>query len=443
MYAYSVNHKPAVTKRRMLHHKAIFLIILVISAAFFLGGPLVSTAQKTDPDARYLLLKGASYVQSKNYYFLTLLQELPEVKKLLASDSILVAMARDKRVSLINVLANCKRDALCYTDKMKFSDDEIKIVSSRLAQLYQTNNPLGKLVSAHLIPSGAYVLFQNLQPAEMLQKAWEQDAMGINFTIGVYAEGKKANYPLIDSVSYDTRDGRQSGLLYNMASLIVQENPVKASFFDIPLTAALRLLEVNEREQAGDFEPMAATENKAAFNRVKTIKWHTYQYSVILVPGAGPDIPTVALSAEGMLRCRLAAIQYLKGVAPFIIVSGGKVHPYKTKFCEATEMKKFLIGKLRIPESAIIIDPHARHTTTNMRNGVRLIYRYGMPFNKPGISCTTRAQSSMIGITLIDRCLKELHEAPYRNGLRLSETEMEFYPLIEALHINPTEPIDP
>lgn len=416
-----------------------FVSIIIISFCIFL--PV--KAQKSIPDTKYVLIKGTSYVQSKNYYLLTLMQELPEVKRLLASDSVLVIITREKKTALINALSNCKKDALCYTDKMKFSDDEIKTVSTRLAKLYQPTNALGKLVSAHLIPSGTYVLFQNLLAVEMLQKAWEQDAMGINFTIGVYAEGKKANYPLIDSVSYDTRDGRQSGLLYNMASLIIQENPAQASFFDIPLTSALHLLEMNEREQAADYEPMAATENKAAFNRVKTIKWDSYKYSVILVPGAGPDIPTVALSAEGMLRCRLAAIQYLKGLAPFIIVSGGKVHPYKTKFCEATEMKKFLIEKLKIPENAVIIDPHARHTTTNMRNAARLIYRYGIPFNKPGISCTTRGQSLMISNTLIDRCLKELHEAPYRNGLRLSETEVEFYPLIEALHINPTEPIDP
>jgi hypothetical protein len=200
---------------------------------------------------------------------------------------------------------------------------------------------------------------------------------------------------------------------------------------------------MNEREQAGDFEPMAAKANKPAFDRVKTLNWNKYKYSVIEIPGAGPDDPTVALSAEGMLRCRLAAIQYNNGLAPFIVTSGGKVHPYKTKYCEAEEMKKFLTDKLGVPENAIIIDPHARHTTTNMRNTVRLIYRYGMPFSKPGITCTTKGQSNMISNTLIARCQKELQEAPYKNGLRLSETEVEFYPLIEALHINPSEPMDP
>lgn len=196
-------------------------------------------------------------------------------------------------------------------------------------------------------------------------------------------------------------------------------------------------------QQAVDFEPMTETVNKEAFNRVKTIKWDAYPYSVILVPGAGPEDPKVALSAEGMLRCRLAAIQYKKGVAPFIVVSGGKVHPYKTIYSEALEMKKFLIEKLNIPENVTIMEPHARHTTTNMRNCVRLIFRYGMPIEKPCISTTTAGQSMMITTTLAARCQKELNEVPFKAGKRLSETEAEFIPVIDALHINPAEPLDP
>ena len=162
-----------------------------------------------------------------------------------------------------------------------------------------------------------------------------------------------------------------------------------------------------------------------------------------MIPGAGPEEPDVPLSAEGMIRCRLAAMQYRKGLAPFIVPSGGKVHPYKTKYCEAVEMKKYMIEKLHIPASAIIIEPHARHTTTNMRNTVRLMYRYGIPFEKVALTCTTKGQSGSIEHSLADRCMRELNEVPYKNGNRLSETEMEFYPLIEALQINPREPMDP
>jgi len=364
---------------------------------------------------------------------------------MLASDTVFAAITTAKAEALKQSLIDCSRDVFCFMDKLKFSEEEIRKIGERLQILYRPGNALDKLVTLHLAPSGCYVLFQQADAKEWLRKAWEQDARGVNFTIGVYAEGKKPNYPNIDSISFKVHDPRSfyAGFVYNTVSVLGLENKQEPSFFSIPLLTALRFIEMNEREQAADYEPMNKGENKAAYDKIKTTQWAKYPYSVIVVPGAGPEDPRVALSAEAMLRCRLAAVQYHKGLAPFIITSGGKVHPYKTVFCEAAEMKKFLTEKLNIPESAIIIDPHARHTTTNMRNAARLIFRYGMPFNKPGISCTTRGQSNMITATLIDRCLRELKEMPFRNGRRLSETEVEFYPLAEALHINPTEPIDP
>jgi len=411
----------------------------------FLISSIILPAQESTVNPQYKLIAGKSYVQSKNYYLLTLLETLPDTRQMILADSVLKQLAATKAEGLLHALKECGRDPYCYTEKIKFSAEEIKLVSDRFRVLYRKDNPLGKLVHHHLIPSGTYILFQNLAPEEMLVKAWEQDAAGINFAIGVYAEGKKPNYPRIDSISLDRKDsaGYAAGLLYNTVSLLKVETGIYPLFFEVPMHGALYFIEMNERDQAADYEPMMEGVNKAAFIRVKSINWKSYKYSVIEIPGAGPEEPTVALSAEGMLRCRLAAIQYRQGVAPFIVTSGGKVHPYKTKFCEAIEMKKFLMEKLSIPENAIIIDPHARHTTTNMRNTVRLIYRMGIPFDKPGITCTTRGQSTMINNTLISRCLKELNEAPYKNGVRLSETEVEFYPLKEALHIFPFEPLDP
>lgn len=420
-----------------------FLSVLFV----FLIVGLNSFSQKKQPNPNYQFVATKDITQLKNYYLLTLFQQLPDVKMLLQKDSVLANIAKNKADGLLETLKTCDKNGVCFTTKMKFGEDEIKLIGQRLAALYQPDNALGKLVQNHLVPSGTYILFQNLPAKEMLVKAWEQDAAGINFTIGIYAEGKKPNYPNIDSISFNTKDPRNNNayvsLLYNTASLVALESRENPSFFYLSLTCALYFLEMNERGQAADFEPMTKGENKAAFDRIKTIKWDAFKYSVIMIPGAGPDEPSEALSAEGMLRCRLAAIQYQKGLAPFIVTSGGKVHPYKTKFCEAIEMKKFLMEKLNIPENAILIEPHARHTTTNMRNTARIIYRYGMPFSKPAITCTTRGQSTMIGVTLIDRCIKELHEAPYKNGIRLSETEMEFYPAIEALYINPLEPMDP
>lgn len=326
---------------------------------------------------------------------------------------------------------------------MKYTEKEIKDISDRLAELYTSENALGKLTADHLIASGTYVRFSDLSPKDMLIKAWEQDAYGINFTIGVYGEGKKANYPNIDSISFNVADSRYSNLLYSFAYTLINDCRDSSLFFIPSLTAALRFLEINERDNAQDYEPMSLTVNKAAFDRIKNIKWDAYKYTVILVPGAGPNDPTVELSAEAILRMRMAVLQYHKKLAPFLVVSGGKVHPYKTRFCEAEKMKIFLMQKLQVPENAIIMDPHARHTTTNLRNCVRLMFRYGMPFDKPGITSTSRGQSTMITTTLAARCMKELSEIPFRNGERLSETEAEFYPLADALHINPTEPMDP
>jgi len=399
--------------------------------------PQDTFAQKQSPDPHYKLIRAGNYVQSKNYYLLTLFQQLPAVSTLLSKDTALKNLGKTKLDSLNQALKTCERNGACYTAHLRFSETEIEQIAQRLKALYQPANALGKLVKDHLIPSGAYILFQDLPAEEMLAKAWTQDATGVNYTISVYADGKKPNYPNIDSISINT------GILYNTASLIAAENADQTSFFNIPLTAALTLLDLNERDQAADFEPMEKGENKPACDRIAAIKWGTYKYSLIMVPGAGPDDPATPLSAEGMLRCRLAALQYRKGWAPFILTSGGKVHPYKTKYCEATEMKKYLVDKLHIPANAILIDPHARHTTTNMRNTVRLIHRYGIPFDKVALTCTTRGQSAMIEKTLIDRCKRELNEAPYKNGKRLSETEMEFYPQLEALQINPLEPIDP
>ena len=404
---------------------------------------IVVTGQQVRPNQQYKLITATSIIAAKNYYLLTLLQEDKAARALIENDTLLTELLKNKFTQLSLSLNECKNDVSCFTDRIQFSEDEISRVAARLSAIYTDHNALGRLVQQHVIPSGNYILFRHLAPKELLVKAWEQDAHGINFVIGVYGQGKKANYPNIDSIAFNVKGNGYGRLLYSVDYLVMNACKDKKLFFLPSLTAALRLLEINEREQAADYEPMIKGENKAAFDRIKTIKWDTYKYSLIMIPGAGPEEPTVALSAEGMIRCRLAAIQFKKGLAPFIVTSGGKVHPYKTKYCEAVEMKNYMVEKLQIPASAIFIDPHARHTTTNMRNTARLIYRYGIPFTKPAMTCTTRGQSTMIESTLIARCMKELNEVPYKNGLRLSETEMEFYPLMEALHINPMEPMDP
>lgn len=394
-----------------------------------------------EPSANYHPI-GKDFIELKNYYLLNLFEEIGSVRILLENDPELSQIAKDKLTALKLSMTVCT-DASCFTAKVKFTDEEIAQVSARLTKLYSVNNALGLLVRNHLIPSGAYNLYQKLPPAELLAKAWEQDAQGINHTIAVYADGKKPNYPDIDSIAFNVKDKTYPGLLYNCAETVIAEDKASKLFFKPTLTYALQSLEINERHDATNYEPMATTVNKAAVDRLKTIKWSACKYTLILVPGAGPEEPLVALSAEGMLRCRIAAVSYFDGLAPFIMVSGGDVHPYKTKFCEAEEMKRFLMATLHVPESAILMEPQARHTTTNLRDAARLMFRYGIPANKPGLVATTKSQSFYIGTVMAARCEKELHYVPYKLGARLNDTEQEFYPLIESMQINPLEPLDP
>jgi hypothetical protein len=393
------------------------------------------------PQQSYQLIKTRNGVQYKNYYLLSLFQQLPELRKMLITDTAFNNVYKSKTAQVNEAIKTCKTDITCYAKALKFTNEEIAHIGNRLALLYAENNALGNLVKNHLIPSGCYAMFAKEQHRTLLVKAWEQDASAVNYAIGVYVEGNKPNYPKIDSISFSLTDKTFAELTSASALLSLQSN--NKLFFEPAMLFALEALELNERNEAADYEPMAKGVNLSAINQIKKTEWKKYPYSVILVPGAGPEEKDVALSAGGMIRCRLAALQYQKGMAPFIVVSGGRVHPYKTKFSEAYEMKKFLMKVLQIPESAIIMEPHARHTTTNLRNCARLMFRYGMPADKPGLACTVKSQSYNITNLLPERCKKELGYYPYKNGKRLSATESEFYLNTASLQIDFDEPLDP
>ncbi|AYL96748.1 YdcF family protein [Mucilaginibacter celer] len=385
--------------------------------------------------------QAVDYVKVKNYYLLSRFEQDAEVSNLLKNDAEL-AQITQKKLSAISASLNDCKDASCLTGIVKLSADEISAVSARLTALYKTGNALDRLMKTKIIPSGCYSLYKNITPAVLLVKAWEQDAAGINYTIAVYAEGKKPNYPQIDSISYNVKARAYYTLMYDASATLAGDVKGTKLFFVPSMQAALLYLQINERQDPANYEPMEAGANKPAADRVKTIKWANYPYSNILVPGAGPDNLTSPLSGEGMLRCRLAVQEYNAGKAPFIIVSGGNVHPYKTKNNEAAEMKRYLVNVLHIPENVVIIEPHARHTTTNMRNSARLLYKYGFPADKPGIVVTDKSQTDFI-MNMDIRCQKELNYVPYKLAKRNSETEVEYYPVEEAKQIDNDEPLDP
>jgi hypothetical protein len=384
---------------------------------------------------------GKNFVQAKNYYLLTLLQNYKPASTLIAHDPVLVKLTQTKLAAIQNTLTTCN-DIACYINAIKFNPDEIKAAAERLTALYTDDNALGALVKKHLIPSGAYGEYENLTPAMLLEKAFEQDAAAVNYTIDVYAGGRKPNYPAVDSISFNVLDAGYIKVIHDGTVGLTTDKDNNKLFFLPTMNYALHCLQINGRNDAANDEPMTRKANKQACKRIKNTNWDNYKYTLILVPGEGPELPGVAISAGSVARCRVAAAKYKEGMAPFIMVSGGKVHPYKTTYCEADEMKRFMIDSLHVSADVILVDPHARHTTTNLRNCARLIFRYGIPVSKPFITSTDKSQSAYIS-DMAGRCMQELHYVPYTPGKRLSPTEQEFYPLAASLQINPLEPLDP
>lgn len=67
----------------------------------------------------------------------------------------------------------------------------------------------------------------------------------------------------------------------------------------------------------------------------------------------------------------MAARRWRQGLAPLIIVSGGHVHPNRTPYSEAVEMKRELITRYGIPETAVVIAPYAHRSCSNMAAPLR------------------------------------------------------------------------
>ena len=107
-------------------------------------------------------------------------------------------------------------------------------------------------------------------------------------------------------------------------------------------------------------------------------------------------------------------------------------------------MKHDLMARFGIPEESILIDPHARHTTTNLRNAARLLYRYGIPFGRKALITTDPSQSASIeNAAFVKRCNDEMGYMPVRLLGRTSAFDLEFLPLKESLQIDPQDLLDP
>ncbi len=101
-------------------------------------------------------------------------------------------------------------------------------------------------------------------------------------------------------------------------------------------------------------------------------------YDVLIVPGYTPDNgePAVArVHPIAMARLDLAIALYREGKSHVILVAGGRVYPVNTPYTESLMMKTYLLEH-GVPASAVVVEPCARHSTTNLRNAGRFMLKY-------------------------------------------------------------------
>lgn len=380
------------------------------------------------------------WVMAKNYYAMFLLFQDTSMSRRILKEPGFKKILSDRHERYLNSV-KCT-DVSCFLNAFKWTDSEINEITSLLVKKSKSDKDLLKLLSSRLLPSNTYGITGDTAPGRYFEKALRQDFNAVNYVIDVYAGGKKPNYPKIDSISFDVSMKWYPEQLREVRQDVLTDIHEPGDAFFESLLTAVRLLELNERWDAAQLEPLMELENKMALDAIPKTNFDKYPYSLLLTLGAGPSVYGQAISPGGMLRSRMAARSYFKGLAPFIVVSGGRVHPYKTPYIEALEMKKYLMDVLKVPEKAILIDPHARHTTTNLRNTARIMLNYGFPLDKYAI-----VNSSVQHIKSVEkmegRCIKEFGYVPYTLGKRISDVIIEFKPRKEALTIDPDEPLDP
>jgi len=369
-------------------------------------------------NSAYKIIRSGSFVRDKNFYLFNVLEFDRDFTDAVKNDAVLKKLNADTIASLKKAVTECT-DVACLTNHAVLNKDTVTAVAGKIKTLFTGNL---NIAARHLRPCGVFALFADENDATMVTDSVKQQLDALNHVIGDYMN----NLTFEDAVK-----------------IVKKHSETDTSLFFTPLlNIAMDLMMADNRDEAGRYEPMETGENKAAVARVKDIDWNAYPFTAILTPGQGPTDPQTPLSDIGAGRCDESFARWKAGAAPFIVTSGGNVHPDGTRFTEAIEMKKYLMGKYKVPQNAIIVDPHARHTTTNLRDVTRLLIRYGIPVDRPFMTTTDFVQSGYI-LFLGDRCMKELGYKPWRALKKMTKTDNCLLPTYKSLYYSPDDPLDP
>lgn len=407
-----------------------FLKMVFIAVASCLAFPVI--AQLNSPETR-------SVYTQKAFPVIGYLRQHPKILRTVQKDSTIEHLTHQRSRQLSGHLKDQNLSSLIGSG-LNWDKASLKALGDAFVRLY-LKNPLIRQMTDDLKASHFYALSERTPDTTFLRAVWAQTIKSLQYIQNVYFLNGKTTYGKIDSSSIT---GRSPVIMARVkTSLHHWVASKEKTFYTYDLEAALLALQLNERDEAIRYEPITGGMNSKPAVRVKNIDFSQYTYSCLLVPGLGPEIKGEALSEGGKQRCKMAAEQFQKKGAPFIIVSGGHVHPFKTPYCEAVEMKKFMVDSLAIADSVVIIEPYARHTTTNLRNANRLISLLGIPFNKPVLIVTDSSQSAYINKGMTKVAMRDLGYLPYRHMKSLTPVLTVYYPEILSFQTSSLDPLDP
>lgn len=274
---------------------------------------------------------------------------------------------------------------------------------------------------------------------------WRRDAGAINAILDTYGANRPPRYPEIDSSAFGPNSEELNRLVIQLRLRALQERTLPP--WDA-IAISVTLLDAQGRDDAVWAAAEADHLNQAALGRSAHLDWRRYRYAAIVLPGQGPERLDEQLSSLSKFRLSLGAARLHQAVgvgeAPFLILSGGAVHPDRTSAVEAFRMRDWLIAQYNVPPDRIVVDPFARHTTTNLRNAARLLRRLGAPEGMPLLVSSDSEQVDAIASDAFSRrVLAELGCTLGRIGPRTDTFAIEYRPSAECLPPDPRDPLDP
>lgn len=347
----------------------------------------------------------------------------PVWRQALLADPGLKSLAETSRARLA-ASVGCATLPRCAVDVWKIGPDERERIGAVIGRI---------AASRHQSPEAA-------------KARWGRDADSINYILAVYGEGDPPHYPLIDSASLDPASPDLHRLIggLQVSAQAHRTESMGEPVFMAPLRYALGLLDYNDRDDAIRFASLWDRENRPPLEESRQTDWKQYRYAAFLVPGQGPEDRETSLSAVSRFRLKLAVELFREKMAPFILVSGGAVHPIRTRHVEAEEMRQELLTRYGIPPEHVVMEPYARHTTTNIRNAARVLARLGAPKTMETLIVTDPDQSAYIaGREFAERNRRELGYEPAVPGRRLSPFAQAVRFSDRCGDIDPRDPLDP